>query len=284
MRGNRSTTATVVRDGRLARVGSRTAPRHASRRALQLVRVLPPPQVLAALDAVIARYPRSSLPRCHRGELKLWLGDVEGARADLSTAISIHPHTRWAYIGLSGCDLLAGDPERALATADRGVEVMGGTYGPAVYAYRGEALRRLGRPEQARADLIRCVELTPGRVAAWIDLALVHAELGDRAAFEAAWERLVRVAPGLLSDAARESEVVLWRDLGSAASTGERARVLEQALSMMRGNRSTTSATYFTREGRLRFVQPGSPGTGPHGRDGADLARARARARALLLD
>jgi hypothetical protein len=53
------------------------------------------------------------------------------------------------------------------------------------------------------------------------------------------------LAPGLVSDAARESD-------------GRPAVILEQALTMLRGNRSSTLTTYFTRDGALRAVFPGS--------------------------
>lgn len=257
MRGNRTTTPTFVDEaGVLRRVMARTGVRHASRTALQLIRTLPPAEVVAALDVVVARHPDAALPVCHRGELHLWLGDLERARADLESALALDRFTRWAYIGLTGIDILEGDPEQALRTSEHGVRTMGNTAGPAVYAYRGEAHRLLGHHAEARADLERAIELTPTRIGAWIDLALVHAATRQTTALDRIWEHLELAATGLLSDASREVDVVSWGDPGVAPSLGERQRVLERALAMMRGNRSTSCATYFTREGRLRFVQP----------------------------
>ena len=252
MRGNRTTTATFVDDaGVLQRVRSRSGVRRASRQALQLIRVLPPEEVVSALDRVVRQYPEAALPVCHRGELFLWLGDLERARADLEAALRINPHTRWAYIGLSGIDILQGDPQRALETCAHGVQMMGNTEGPAVYVYRGEAYRLLGRYEEARADLEKAVAITPTRIGAWVDLALLHAQVGDDEAFERTWTHLEGVAIGLLADASREVGVAAW-----PPSDDDRRRVLAHALAMMRGNRSTSCPTYFTREGSLRFVQP----------------------------
>jgi tetratricopeptide (TPR) repeat protein len=277
MRGNRTTTATFVDDGEnLRRVRARGGVRFASRHALQLIRVLPPEQVVEALDAVVAHHPTASLPICHRGELHLWLGDLARAQADLEAALSLDPFTRWAYIGLTGIDLMRGDPEAALRTCAHGVHMMNDTEGPAVYVYRGEAYRRLGRFEEARTDLEKAVALTPTRIGAWVDLALLYAQLDEGAAFEGVWAHLERAAPGLLGDAGREVGVTPWIRDDAMASREERQRVLEHALVMMRGNRSTSCATYFTREGALRFVQPhAEPIPDVHGRDDRILDRAQ---------
>ena len=278
MRGNRTPCATFVDDtGILRRVRTRTGVRHASRQALQLIRILPPAEVVAALDEVVARHPDAALPVCHRGELHLWLGDLPRARADLEAAIALDRYTRWAYIGLTGIDILEGDPERALLTCAHGVRTMGNTEGPAVYAYRGEALRLLGRHEEARADLERAIDHTPTRIAAWIDLALVHAATGHDDAFERCWAHLEAAALGLLSDASREQGVRVWGASGFAPAVPDRVCVLEHAIGMLRGNRSTSCATYFTREGRLRFVQPFSQhAKRPHDEDERTIASAEA--------
>lgn len=277
MAGNRSVQTTFRgADGQLQRLRVRGGVRFASRQALRRIRGLPPATVLAALDEVVRRYPRSALPICHRGELRFWIGDLEGARRDLDAAIERNAHTRWAYIGLTGIDILEGNPGRALQTSAHGVAVMYGSEGPAVFVYRGEARRLLGHFAAARRDLERAVEISEQRLGAWLNLALVYLALGDRPAWERAWERLRERASGLLSDAAHELGVVLWGDPREAVGDDERSRVLERALAMTRGNRSTGLTTYFTREGRLRFVQPsGGGGELPHTDDRRLLARAR---------
>ena len=279
MRGNRTTTATFVDErGVLTRVRSRSGVRFASRHALQLIRALPPAQVIEALDEIVARHPEASLPVCHRGELYLWLGDLARARSDLEQALQINPYTRWAYIGLTGIDILQGRPEDALSTSAHGVLMMGNTEGPAVFAYRGEAHRLVGHAQEARADLEKAVEITPTRIAAWVDLALLHLQVEDIDAFDRAWAHIEAVAPGLLSDAAAEMGIILWeRPNQVVASREQRRRVLEHALGMMRGNRSTSCATYFTAGGLLRFVQPQTVALdgGPHAADERVLDRAR---------
>lgn len=281
MRGNRTVRTTYLdAAGQLRRLRTRGGVRHDSRRALQLIRTFPPDETLRALDEVCARYPDASLPICHRGELHLWLGDLDAARRDLYGAIERHRWTRWAYIGLSGVELMRGRPGNAIAANARGVEVMGGTVGPAVYAYRGEAYRLLGDHSRARADLEKAIELTPTRVAAWVNLALLHDARGDDAGFVRAWAHLERAASGLLSCAAAEVDVVLFRDPGDPPARAEQRAVLERCLVMMRGNRSTSCATFFTADGHLRFVQPlSAAGVSPHARDADILDRVERLAR-----
>jgi tetratricopeptide (TPR) repeat protein len=262
------------RDGdRFVRLRGLSGPRFESRRLLESIRARPPAHALAGLGEVIARYPESSLPICHRGELRLWLGDYEGARADLEGAIAQNPFTRWAYIGLTTLETLEGRPERALETCALGIHKMNDTTGPAVYVARGEALLALGRVEEARVDLDRAVELHGSRASAVILRAILEGERGDASAFDRLWERLLVQAPALLSDAA--GGVSLVRDPGAAPiPTGDRTAVLRRALAMMRGNRSSTCISYFA-NGSMRFVTH-YPHRGdlPHAREREELARA----------
>lgn len=264
---------------RLRRFASRGGPRHASRSVLGTIRSAEAGRVLARFAGVIAAHPASSLPICHRGELRLWLGDVDGGVADLDAALAISPHTRWAYIGRTMAALLHGDPAAALAEDARGVAMMG-SEGPAVHVHRGEALRRLGRPEAALLELRLAVALHPGRLGAWLNLGLGHAALDDHAGLAAVFDRLRERSPGLISDAAAACGLAAWRDPDDPVPASAQQAVLARALVMLRGNRSASLVTYFTDAGQLRVAQDGAPaGRGPHARDAQDLAQARALAR-----
>jgi tetratricopeptide (TPR) repeat protein len=277
LRGNRTIHPTHVVDGELARLRARTGCRDQSRAALQLLGVADPAQCLAAFDEVVRAYPSSSLPVCHRGELHLWLGNFDAARADLELAIERVTGTRWAYMGLSTLDLLAGSPTQALATNARGVEVMRGTQGPAIHVFRGEALRKLGRLDEAITELEQAVESHPARVSATINLALAYAAKHQIDPLRSLWTRLaIEQAPGLLSDAAREAAHVIVGDGDWAPSVEVMIIVLERALELLGGNRSSGLLTYWTRDRQLRFVRlwPNDSG-GPHARDHLRIARAK---------
>jgi tetratricopeptide (TPR) repeat protein len=283
-RGNRTPRATGVRDdGTLIPLRSASI-RRASRRAMELVKTAPAAVALERLDALVQGFPRSAMPLVHRGELRLWLGDYAAARADLEASIAVQRRTRWAWFGLACLDLLHGDPAQALATCAEGIRVMQGTEGPVAGLYRGEAYRLLGRYDEAAAQLEQARALNPTRLSAWINIALVHAATGERAAQAEIVGHLARVAPALLAEAAATlgdevfDAVVLGGPLAGrpAADPEMLDRTLAEALRMMRGNRSSSLVTYFTADGVLRHV-PQASAPSAH-----DRRRALARLRAIL--
>jgi tetratricopeptide (TPR) repeat protein len=277
LRGNRSIHPTHVVDGQLTRLHARTGCRHESRWALQLLRVASGEECLAAFDEIVERYPGSSLTYCHRGELRLWLGDLEGGKRDLEQAIAAVRGTRWAWIGLSTLGLLNGDYQQTLDINAEGIRVMNDTEGPAVYVYRGEAKRKLGRFDEAITELEAALRWHPSRASAAINLALAYAATGRIAEFEPLWRRLRdEQASGLLSDAAHELGITIWGDGDWTPELTQQIAVLERALSMMGGNRSSGLLTYHTARGNLRFVQLWPhEGHAPHARDHEHLERAK---------
>jgi tetratricopeptide (TPR) repeat protein len=205
------------------------------------------------------------MPLVHRGELHLWVGRYDEARADLDAAIARCPQTRWAWYGLACLDLIAGDPERALATCARGIRVMDNTEGPVAYLYRGEAYRLLGRLAEARAQLLRSCTLHPTRLSAWINLALVHGAAGDHSARLAVFRHLAQAAPHFVAEAAAElGDQVFEAAVLTASNPGADVLdpLLRGMLAMMRGNRASGCVTYFTSRGRMRYVAQRPPGEG----------------------
>ena len=277
--GNRSTTPTVHVSGSLRRLGPIEGERRAAREALQRIRGGAEAEALAALDAVVRRFPDHALPEAHRGELLLWLGLVAESRAALNRAIAISAQTRWAYVGLAGLALLEHDPDSALTISAAGVKTMNASTGPAVYMVRGEALLRLARPDEAIADLEQAVALSPGRLAAHIALALARQARGEPPEALAPLHRaLLARAPGLCSDAARALGLPLWSHRDRLPGADLMQAVLEQALRMMQGNRSASLVTYRTAAGALRFVasvDDERPRRHAHSSDIDDLQRVR---------
>ncbi len=279
MRGNRTPLATWVRgDGTLVRLRCPKSPRDAARDAMQLIRLASPEDTLRALDDVAVRFPDSSMPWVYRGELQLWLGNYAEARADLDRAIAVHRQTRWAWYGLACLDLVAGDPERALATCAEGIRVMDDTEGPVAFLCRGEAYRVLGRLDDARAQLTRSCAVNPTRLSAWVNLALVHGLAGEHTAQSDIVRRLTEIAPAFISEAALElgdevfRAVVIEAQLGGSVAPAADPvvdRLLQHMLAMMRGNRSSSFITYFTADGQMRHV----PQRARQSRGGGDAER-----------
>lgn len=264
-RRNRGVQATLVREGKLRRLVTRTGPRLGSREALERVRYEDPERVAQRLEALADRYPQSSMPLVHRGEVWLWVGRLEEAEADFRRAIARVSGTRFAWIGLTGVELLRGRLEAALEVCQAGIKVMRDTSGPAVFVYRGEVYRRLGRLEEAQADLEAAVAATPRRLSAWMNLALVRHARGHHPEAAALFAKVEDCAPALMSDARRE--------LGGEPSP---ARQVEHALQMMHGNRSSSTVLYES-GGVLRGV-PNRPGSAAevHRKDPQNLKRLKA--------
>ena len=194
------------------------------------------------LDALVAERPDSPHPRCYRGELRLWSGDDDAALEDFEAALAIAP-TRWAHVGRGAVHLLQGGYEAAAAAFDQ-AETFGPVPGATTHVYRGELLRRLGQAEDARAELRRSLEGRPGRVGAWMQLAM----LGD----DDALEEVRRRAPAVLVLGARDA----GRPVPVAAGDVGAVEVLEASLRRMRGNRSSSQCTTVDDAGRLRVHVP----------------------------
>lgn len=241
LRGNRSAAPSFVRaDGALEALTTPRSPRVEAKRALwRFVASGDPNEALRVFDEIHARWPDTPEPYNYRGELYLYLGDAPTARAQFEKALARYRKSRWAYIGLGGVAVLEGDYEEALRVLAEGVALAGGE-GPTTYVYRGEALRCLGRVEDARRDLTHSVTTAPARVGAWVNLALLEHDAGDAAACGRVLDALTRRAPGFVRD----------------AGEGDAPTVLRRMLAMLRGNRGASCVTYFSRDGVLRSVRP----------------------------
>lgn len=251
LRGNRGHPATRLRGSGAARrlrvanpprAGFFDAPRQAAKRAQTLLRGGDPALVErvfeALLDTALPQGARA-LVHCYRGEVFLWLGDLDRAQADFERAVALRRRTKWAYVGLCGVHTLRRAYDEALRQARIAARYGAGS----VLTWRGEALRRSGRPRAAAADLGRAVELHPHRLGALINLALAKADLGEHAAAAALAARVRELAPAL------------WRDAAGAADPADgaaRRAALEACLGALRGNRSSWADVYFTPEGALR--------------------------------
>jgi len=260
--GNRSGDGTVLREGVAQPLGTSLSPRSDARHALELIQVCHPDTVLARFTEVEEAWPDSSMGIVHRGELLMWMGRYEEARDAFEGALAINRFTRWGWIGQLGNEAFLHAPERALAIGAEGVQVMGG-YGPSHYVYRGEALRLLGRRDEARQDLDYAVRLGPSRLGARVTLALLCAEQGDDESMCAHLPALKRSCAGMLATALEEEgqpPSLLW---GAEPSSRQMAPVLSRAHRMMRGNRSSSCHTWFSGDGTLRLNEDGGEAGDP---------------------
>jgi len=251
--GNRTRAPSLVdpASGTLAPLSLRSSARQRAKVLQWSIRGRPAADVLGEFDAILRDHPRSHHPHAYRGELLLWLGRIDEAEEEFRRGLVIRPRARWLHIGIGSVHVLRGDSAAALASFQRSIDCAPALVGPTLYGVRGEAHRLRGDLPAAAADLTRTCRDTPSRVSAWVNLWLVEDDLGHEETRDAAWKELTRRAPWLLADAAEEA---LGLALPALADDHARRATLEHALRMLRGNRSSSCVTYFTREGELRTV------------------------------
>ncbi|HVK65672.1 MAG TPA: hypothetical protein VM694_14410, partial [Polyangium sp.] len=229
----------------------RSSARHRAKVLQWSIRSRSPAEVLGEFDAILRDHPPSHHPHAYRGELLLWLGRVDEAEENFRRGLALQPRARWLHIGMGAVHVLRGEPAAAFTCLQRSIDCAPALVGPTLYGVRGEAHRLRGDLSAAAEDLTRTCRDTPSRVSAWVNLWLVEDALGHAEAREAAWKELTRRAPWLLADAAEEA---LGLALPAVEDNHARRATLEHALRMLRGNRSSSCVTYFTREGELRTV------------------------------
>jgi tetratricopeptide (TPR) repeat protein len=158
----------------------------------------------------------------YHGELELWMGAYEEAARLFREILRRRYDMKWAWIGLGASAMLQGDLREAQTTWKKGLSVA--CAGPTLYVYRGECFRRQGEVDAARRDLELAVSQKPQRLSAQINLALLDRRDDSLRRIE---QKCVEYAPLLMDDL-----------------KGTVAERLEQVLEAMRGNRSSTRATY----------------------------------------
>jgi tetratricopeptide (TPR) repeat protein len=262
MGGNRSHRPTyVVQDKDERRLRTLKVPRSLRTRAKTTawtLRYQSKKEVLQDFEAVMKMAPDSPLPHTYRGEVHLWSGDYVAAAADFQLGIDKPAETAiWAYIGMAATQLLQGEPDAALKTLDDGVEVSG-VIGPTLYVYRGEARWLKGEHEAARKDLETAVSQRSERVGAWVVLGLVYGALEESDETLRVMGQLQRYAPALLSESARVLELQHWPPNGPV-DVPTALKILNQARTLLRGNRASAMVTYFNGDDDCCFIPSQSP-------------------------
>jgi predicted O-linked N-acetylglucosamine transferase (SPINDLY family) len=132
--------------------------------------------------------------------------------AEVEAAIGLFERGRIAEADKVCAHVLAREPDHAPALHLRGLVALGRgeaahaaaligaavVRAPEVALYHfnlGNALRELGRPDEAAARYARATELEPGRFAAWFNLAQLHADARRPAEAAAAFRRALTVEP-----------------------------------------------------------------------------------------
>ena len=217
--GNHMPHPTMVEDGGLVSCKLPPDPRHLGA-SIQLVLWTRGVEAVRALYRDLApRVDGHPLFRIYQGEFELWMGAYEDAARIFREVLSRDRETRWAWIGLGASCMLQGELREAQTIWKKGLSVTRFA-GPTLYAYRGECYRRQGDVTRARRDLDVALQQKPQRISARINRALLD---GGNEALESVERDCVAHAPLLME-----------------SLSGSSAERLENVLSAMRGNRSSS--------------------------------------------
>jgi tetratricopeptide (TPR) repeat protein len=254
--GNLGLTTTVAEAApgggrRFVRVDLPPTTRAAAVDALHALRHVGAARAEAALDAVVARHPRSVHARCYRGELYLWLGRYGDAWREFA-ATRLVEAARWADVGMLAVLVLTGRVRRARLMALYAQHHFSPIPGGTLPVYRGALRRRTGELDGAVEDLSAALTAKPTRVGARIELCLALRAAGRRAEATEHAAQLARDAAPLLVDAAEARRLPWTKD--PALLVGDEA--LEAALRAMRGNRSSSVVTWVDSAAEVRVLEP----------------------------
>lgn len=226
--------------------------RNESAQTLRLIATLPPEDVAGKLDALADRFPQSPHPHCYHGELLLWMGDYDGAMVHFEQALK-RLQARWGYVGKAATFIMMGRYKEAKNAIEQCHRVFTPVVGATTPVYVGEMLRLMGDNDGAIGELTEAVRTKPGRIGAWINLALCRIAIGDHDGALSICERLLQTAPVLLWDA----QSSLGNNHPWPIQQQHWPEVLKRTLVMMRGNRSSHTITYFDSQGRLKISRDG---------------------------
>ncbi len=227
------------------------------------LRAASPETVIASLERFARDYPEVPFGGTYGAEIRLWMGEYE-ATARAFDGIWRATRTRWGYIGAGASYMLMGRFDEALARWREGQQYYTYLEHEATHTYEGELWRKRGELERARACLHGVVQPgQPFRLGAWINYALVARARGELEEARRMIAGIEDYAPLLLWEAARS----LGRAGSTSISLDDAPVVLEEALRLMRGNRSSGTLTFIDRAGRMRVQLQG------HAREWRELAR-----------
>ncbi|MEB3302701.1 MAG: tetratricopeptide repeat protein [Cyanobacteriota bacterium] len=165
-------------------------------------------EALALWSAVLEDSPKDAAAWSNRGNVRLMLGDAEGAIADQTRAMAIDPGHLDPHLNRGTAEEALGRWQEAAADyrwiLDRNPQESAALYN------LGNVQGSLGDWEKARACFNAAAEARPGMAMARSSAALAAFQVGDGAAAEKELRSLIRRHP-LFADARAALTAVLWQ-------------------------------------------------------------------------
>jgi len=244
LHGNRSPwpTRKIPNEPGAKRVFIPPDPRQEARACQLLLQTRPPAEVIDQFTTLTHQFSRHPAVLCHRGEVHLWLGNWEQARADFTEALRIERSTRWAWIGLGASQILAGEEEAGLATFTRSAQYA--CPGRTQWVYRAEARWRLGQTEAGLPLAQEALRINPERTSAHVLLGLLCLDCDQLDAAQREWRFVTQQQPAM----SRQIALELDCDTTTAPPAHQLRTLFQVSLTAMRGNRASTVITWFFRD------------------------------------
>lgn len=205
--------------------------------------------VMKEFDYHMRERPHDAYMLSARGETCSWIGRYRQALRDLKRSLVMNPILAWPDIGICSAYVAMGQYRRALAHLDLADKKMVPVQ--LMVRWRGEIYRRMGDYEKALQEFKKSSEIFPYKPSYWINLALTQGALGKFKEQREIFLQLQKHIPGFLSDASDEAGVGGRRN----PDNGEIAKVLEKALELMKGNRSSWMYTYVLESGQVKHIK-----------------------------
>ncbi|HED66122.1 MAG TPA: tetratricopeptide repeat protein [Planctomycetes bacterium] len=124
---------------------------------------------IACFDRTLALDPDHAHARCHRGSVRLRLGDRRGGREDLERAVELAPDCGLFLRELAGACVVLQDPVGVREAATRALRFL--PRDGAVHGFLAWAEEMDGNREAAIRRFRRALELDPTRTSDWLHLA-----------------------------------------------------------------------------------------------------------------
>lgn len=128
-----------------------------------------------------------------RGTFKFLVGDIEGSKADLQTAINLAPTSTQSLVKIASVHMEQGDPAKAFECFDEAIKQ--NPNDPDIYYHRGQVLFIMSDFDKAAENYQKSTELDDGFVFSHIQLAVAQYKAGNIANSMATFRRTLKQFP-----------------------------------------------------------------------------------------
>ena len=146
-----------------------------------------------------------------RADVRLDMGDIEGAFADLSHALTLTPRFPGTYYQLGYALIAQRDFGAAIMNFDKAIQLDNKMAG----AYQGRGTARMARGEFKIADFDRALAIDPRRAEVYENRGLAFLILGKTSEAETDFKRCLTLKPQLEPDLRRRIQLVRELRVGS---------------------------------------------------------------------